>query len=320
MKRAFIIFFVILLTVVSGFSQVSEDIEQFEEENGKNYIKPLAYAVGANLNSGLFQTAKVLKPFGFGVVLNSMLAFVPEKDKTFMAIRPDLKDPMSGTPLYSPDEIESATIFGNEGGQFNFSGDPLQFTNEEDIQLPNGLNMSVAPILVPQFNLGVPFGNEIMIRYFPNLELSPEIGALSFYGFAFKHSLNKSLLKLLPLNLAVQTAFHSLSIGDVLEIKTFSVNGEISKNVFNWTFFGGVGWETTNLHAHYVSDAHLEIGGQYPYYSVNPVPTDIEFDIKGINGLRMSFGIGYHISVVDVNLSSSLGNYPTVNLGIGFSL
>ena len=319
MKKSLIALLFAGFWLISLSAQIQNDIEQFEETNGKGYIKPLAEAMGANLNSGLFASAKVLKPLKFRLTFNSMAAFIPTKDKIFTAVRPALQDPMSGTPLYSPDEIESATVFGNEGGQFNFSGDPLHFTNEDDIKLPDGLNITAAPLLIPQISFGLFGGNEIMFRYFPKVELDPKIGDLSFYGFAFKHGLNRSLLKLLPFDLALQVAYHSFTLGDILQIKSFSANAQAGKKIFHWTFFGGMGWETTNLHAHYVSEAHLEIGGQYPYYSVNPVPTDIEFDIKGINRLRVTIGIAYQISIFNLNVAYSLEKYAIADLGIGVS-
>jgi len=235
MKRLLLFILFVFFTGFSSLAQIQNDIEQFEEENGKNYIKPLAYVVGANLNSGFSQTAKTLKPFTFRLTFSSMLAFVPTKERTFTATRPDLKDPISGYPLYSPEEVETATVFGDEGGTFHFSGDPFQFTNEEDIVLPNGLNTSVAPLLTPQISLGLPFGNEITVRYFPQVEVDPDFGKLYFYGFMFKHALNRSLLKLLPFDLALQIAYHSFSLGDILQIRSFSTNAQVSKQIFHWT-------------------------------------------------------------------------------------
>ena len=79
----------LVIFVTSLFAGIQEKLEKFGVDNGKAYIKPFVNAYGTNFNSGLYNTAKVLKPFRFGLNINMMLAFVPTEDKMFMPTRPD---------------------------------------------------------------------------------------------------------------------------------------------------------------------------------------------------------------------------------------
>jgi len=316
-KRILLILFISCSYLIFA-NNFTEKIEQFAEENGKGYLQPFVNAYGANLNSGLFHTAKVLKPFKFGISINSMLAFISKKDKIFVAVRPDLEDPMTGFPVYSPEEIESATVFGDQGAIFNFSGDPSHFSNEDDLKLPDGLNFNIAPLIIPQVNFGLPLGNEMMFRFFPEIEINSDLGALSFWGIGLKHSLNKNLLKLIPLDLAIQVVYHSFSIGEIIEMNSFSLNGEVSKKILNWTFYGGLGFNNTKLNAHYETETEIIIGNQPPYIFAT-VPTEIDFEINSKNIVPITLGVSYNIARIDFFVDYSICKYPVANFGFGLS-
>ena len=118
MKKVFLSLLLIVM-VTALFAGVQEKLEQFGKDNGMVYVKPLVTAFGTTMNTGLFNTAKVLKPFAFGLNVNMMLAFVPDEDKIFTAIRPDLyiEHPITGELIYLYEELEleSATVFGEDG-------------------------------------------------------------------------------------------------------------------------------------------------------------------------------------------------------------
>jgi hypothetical protein len=88
----------LIIFVTSLFAGIQEKLEKFGEENGKEYLKPFVTAYGTNFNSGLYNTAKVLKPFKFGIFINMMLAFVPDEDNTFLPTRPDLSMEYNNQP------------------------------------------------------------------------------------------------------------------------------------------------------------------------------------------------------------------------------
>jgi hypothetical protein len=303
MKKIAII--LILAGIASSvFAESLEDkLKRFGEENGKGYMQPFVNAMSANLNSGTFNTAKVLKPFRFGVYFNTMLAFVPDEDKTFTAKSPDAN-------LYSPDETESATVWGNDGAEFSSDYvDPLK--------LPNGANLTAIPLMVPQVHLGLPAGNEIMLRFFPKTEINEKTGELSFFGVGLKHSLNKSILKLVPVDFALQATYQQFKLGDIVEMNSFNVNGQVSKKLLAWTFYGGLGYEGTELKADY---SKIEWIYNPDTGTAATFVNDINFKLTSENDVRLTAGIRYSLLLMKFYADYSLCKYPVFNFGVGVSL
>ncbi len=323
MKKAFLSLLLIVI-VTAVFAGVQEKLEQFGKDNGIVYVKPLVTAFGTTMNTGLFNTAKVLKPFAFGLNVNTMLAFVPDEDKTFTAIRPDLYivNPIDTTQviyLYADEELESATVFGEDGAIFVHN--PLLDTiiGEEDaaqldIDLPNGADLPAVPFLMPQFNLGLPFGNEIMIRGFPKVEINKDIGDLGFWGVGLKHSVSQ-YIPLIPIDIAVQAAYQNLYVGDILTFSNFNANLEVSKKLLMWTLYTGVGYDKTNVSAEY----------DYTYQIINeaneivPVEQKIKFDVDGENEMRATAGIRYSLLLLKLYADYTISKYSVFNAGIGVS-
>jgi hypothetical protein len=203
MKRFYVVLVLIIILTSFLYSEtgkLEKKIRQYGEENGIGFIKPLVTAFGTNFNTGLYNTAKILKPFRFSVSFYGMLAFVPKEDKTFMATRPDLyvEDPFSGETiyLYLPEEIETATALGGDGEDFDLNPDldgKVNFDNLIPKSLPNGGRLNSVPLFIPQFNMGLPYGNEIMLRIFPTYEFSKDTGEVGFWGVGLKHSIDQYL-------------------------------------------------------------------------------------------------------------------------------
>jgi len=211
--KKFLISLIFLAMFSAIFGGIQEDLEKFGVENGKGYIKPFVNAFGTNLNSGLYNTAKVLKPFTFGLNVNMMAAFVPEEDKTFRPSRPDIMvrdangDPIQymsqNIYLYEIPDGKTATCFGEDGAAIHHNSildNPALLTmlgltqddvNSLDIPLPNGANLPAVPLVVPQFQLGLPAGNELMVRGFPKYEISKDVGEVGFWGIGLKHSISQ---------------------------------------------------------------------------------------------------------------------------------
>ncbi len=329
MKKVFFSLLLIIM-VTSLFAGVQEKLEQFGKDNGMVYVKPLVTAFGTTMNTGLFNTAKVLKPFAFGLNVNTMLAFVPDEDKIFTAIRPDLYivHPTTSDTIfvYNDPELESATVFGEDGATFVHNtdlDDPIllallglsqEDVNSLDISLPNGANLPVVPFLMPQFNLGLPFGNEIMIRGFPKVEINKDIGDLGFWGVGLKHSVSQ-YIPLIPIDIAAQVAFQNLYVGDILTFSNFNANLEVSKKLLMWTLYTGVGYDKTNVTAEY----------DYTYQTLNQdneivsLEQEIKFDVDGENEIRATAGIRYSLLLLKLYADYTISKYSVFNAGIGVS-
>ncbi|MBT5420931.1 MAG: hypothetical protein HOK80_08560 [Candidatus Cloacimonetes bacterium] len=329
MKKTFLC--LLLIVMVTGlFAGVQEKLEQFGKDNGMLYVKPLVTAFGTTMNTGLFNTAKVLKPFTFGLNVNTMLAFVPKEDDTFTAVRPDLfiEHPVSGELiyLYEDSELESATIFGEDGATFGHNSDldnpillALLGLSEDDvasldISLPKGTNLPAVPFLMPQFNLGLPLGNEIMIRGFPKVEINKDIGDLGFWGIGLKHSVDQ-YIPLIPIDIAVQASYQNLYVGEILTFSNFNANLEVSKKLLMWTLYTGVGYDKTNVTAKY----------DYTYQTINDnnelesIDKEIKFDVDGENEMRATAGVRFSVLLLKLYADYTVSKYSVFNAGIGVS-
>ncbi|MBW6516294.1 MAG: hypothetical protein K0B81_06735 [Candidatus Cloacimonetes bacterium] len=278
MKILIILLSVLLFISCLFASEFDENLQQLLEEDGKAYVKPLVTAYGSNLNSGLYNTADVLKPsilrpIRFGFTFHTMLAMIPSSDKTFEA---------------SLVEGNTSTVFGDKG----ITG------------YPDGFNVSMLPLFVPQFRFGLPAGNELLVRYLPPLELQ-DYGDVTFWGVGLKHSIDQ-YIPLFPINLAVQGAYQSFSVGELVDITSFAVNAHASKSLLMWTLYGGLGYEETTLKAKYdhISD-----------------PDPVEFEVKGDNNFRMTAGFRYAIlPFIHLNADYTISQYQVITLGLGLSL
>ena len=300
MKKIVSIFlFIVICTASLVQADIITDLAKLGEENGKMYIKPFVNAFGSDLNSGWFSTAKT-SPLSFGLTFNAMLAVVPDKDKTFLAHNPN-------TELYNGDYETSATVFGKNGAIFT-TKDP-QVT--PDLFLPPGVDFGMVPLIVPQAHLGLPAGFEVEIRYIPSYEVK-DMGKISFVGGGVKYQVSKlipMLSTLLPIS--IQGTYQQLKLGDEVTVNSSFINIHASRGlvVLPLTFYGGIGYESTQLKAKYTYTEP---------WSSTEVP--IDFDINGDNGFRFTAGARLKILLLNVMLDYSVGKYQTVRAGVGFSI
>ncbi|NQV18599.1 MAG: hypothetical protein HQ534_08665 [Armatimonadetes bacterium] len=324
MKKSLFIISLTVLLVSSLFSDIQESLEKFGVENGKAYIKPFVTAYGTNFNTGLYNTAKVLKPFRFGLFINTMFTGIPDKDKDFLPSRPNLyiDDPLNPGEiiyLYEEPTEKTATVFGKDGCELihnpMLDNIPGLDTSNLDYNLPDGTNLPAVLLMAPQFHLGLPAGNELMIRGFPKYKISKDIGDVGFWGIGLKHSISQ-YIPLVPIDLAVQGAYQSLYLGDILELNNLAFNAQISKKLLMWTFYAGMGYEQTKLKAEYETEIEVydEVSNSFDSEALK-----IKFDIEGDNNFRTTFGIRYSLLLLKLYADYTLSDYNVFNAGIGIS-
>ncbi len=305
--KKFMIILVLILVVSNIFADIQNDLEKFEGKNAELFIKPLVNAFGTTMNTGFYNTAKILKPFTFGLNVNLMMAFVPHEDKTFIAKRPDIT--FSGEFLYQEETIETATIFGKEGNKFTSN-----YPGITDLQMPNGLNIPAIPFAMPQFNLGLPGGNELLIRGFPKAEINPEIGEIGFWGIGLKHNIDQ-YIPLFPIDIAVQGVYQNLYVGDILKSTNINANLQVSKRLLMLTGYCGIGIDKTNVTINY--------GYSYDdvdeYGVVFQNDKTVDFEVEGENEVRMTAGLRYSILLLKFYADYTISKYSVLNAGFGIS-
>jgi hypothetical protein len=150
-------------------------------------------------------------------------------------------------------------------------------------------------------------GTQLMIRYLPAQNIS-DVGQISFWGAGVQHSLSQ-YIPLIPLNLAAQIAYQSLTIGDHFDAKALSIGIQASKKVLIVTIYGGVAYERCTM--------------TLSYNYVDPVTSqakNLSVDFTGANTIRATIGASVTFLFFKVNADYSFGKIPVGSVGIGVGL
>ncbi len=279
--RKFLFTIMIVIFTISLFAtNIDAKLLELGKENATGFLKPLSSLYYYNLNAGNYNTAKVLGSLRFGFLCNLSYVPVPNSLKKYKV------------KTLTDSDFSSATILGKTGNE----------------GFPGGANLSVVPLVVPQINFGLPFGNEVMLRYFPETEIVKDFGKVSFFGIGLKHSVSQYLPGLIPIDLAVQGVYQDLKIGNSFEMTTLNFNAEISKKLLMFTFYGGLNYgnSSTNLTYNY-----LETQSSNPLKMDFSYDTDSQFTATG--GVRWSF------LLLKLYADYTIGEYSVINTGFGLS-
>ena len=290
---------IVVLVVIGIFSMlVAESLEEklrmFNEPNAIGFLQPLANSMGAGMNSGLFNTAKVLKPFTPSLKISTAMVIVPSSDKTFI-----YESPMG-------ELIKTGTVFGDLQG----------YVDEVGKLLPKGADLGLVPVPQISGSIGLPLGNELMVRYWPEMNIE-DLGSVWLWGVGLKHSIDQYLPGFFPIDLSVQAVYQEMNIADIVDFNSFAVTALASKNILMLTVYGGLGYEIAELNTKYTYDLGVE--------SVPPM--EVALDFQAQNELRAT--IGARVTVfplvsvfADYSIASTSGkthpNTFNVGVGIGF--
>lgn len=295
-----LVFTAVLICFLVADESIADRLTKFGKESGKAYILPAVTAFGTDLNAGLFNSAKVLKPFRFNLGFTIVGSQIASGDKKFTATNPDAS-------LYSEATVETPTVFGDNTQVGVFHSNYPGVVN--DLVMPSGINLDIVPLVTPQINMGLPWGNEIMVRYLPEYDLKKDIGKVKYWGAGLKHSISYHI-PFCPVDLAVQGSYQDLKIGDIIEIKDMAANAEISKTFFIMTLYGGIGYEKTTLSADYTY--------QQPTTNGTSIDVPISFDVDGDNQYRGTIGAKFRLLIMSLYGEYSISKYNNYAAGLTF--
>jgi hypothetical protein len=319
------------------------------------YLRPFANALGANINGGWYNTAKVHKLGGFDITFTASVAFAPDAHKTY-----DLNQ-LTLQALY--DENIANTIVGGKN-----SGPELRYYHEllDDPYLqydhPAGTGMNFIPSPMINAAVGLPKGFEIMGRYMPTVKIGKAAKA-GIWGAGFKHDIKQwiPVLSRMPVfhlsvmygytNIKVNTKLDEITpemIGAIdmttsdvgFEDQNFDVvtqghtaNALVSANLPVVCLYGGVGLSITKT--------NLKLNGYYPVPIIITDPGDPNFgmpvvgndeaeldpiDIKiknqdgGITKPRLNAGIRFKFAVITLHFDYTWANYSVATAGFGINI
>ncbi|MBN1781085.1 hypothetical protein JW948_08185 [bacterium] len=181
-----------------------EDFSGQARQNLQNYMQPFVDAFGANLNSGLYHTAKIPKRgFHIYVGIESILALISDDQRTYTAL---FEDPAGSMAPFQ--ETGAPTVFGKKDGkQVTVFGNTWT--------LPGGTDLRALPLIAPRITIGSVMGTELMIRW---VEATPDkdLGLLKLTGFGLRHSITQ-YFPLAPIDFCFGFFIQDMEVGRIFK-------------------------------------------------------------------------------------------------------
>ena len=255
MKKIISVFLFLFLLLNNSFSQSTDiKLSKVGESYAQEYVKPGIDGIGANINSGFFNTAVVpynkLQPVSFNInfSLRFFGSFFGESSRSFDLSYLDtvIVEGVARQVQYSV--TNAPTIIGSKEnavatGYFTDNNQPAP-----PQELIGGvINTSVVPLFFPQIQIGNFYGTDAVIRFLPNIDVG-EYGRFNFFGFAIRHNLDHYFSNS-PFNFAIQAGYQINNVDDntdfrILKATDFFVNLQASKSFSSlFTLYGGLQFE-----------------------------------------------------------------------------
>ncbi len=266
--------------------KLNDFIAKYGNENGAGFMQPLADAFGANINSGLYQSARV--PLGgfhirFDVML--MAAPVTNSRRTFTA---------KTEGFFSPEQTASVpTIFGS------INGSTVTGTGGTTYAFPGGLNMTTFAIAAPQVTIGSFYGTEATVRFF-QAKLGSSVGDLTLWGVGVRHNLNQYFRKL-PVDVAAGVYHQRFDIGDIVSANATLISAQASYTTSVLTVYGGPGFEISNMDVTY-----------------DGTSGKVLLALKSQNNVRFTAGVLLSLAFFRLYADYNLASQSAFVLGFGF--
>ncbi len=312
--------------------ELSQKAKRFVGENAVKYIQPAIDAFSANLNSGLYHTADVHDVLGFEIGLVGMFAPIPDRKKTFVAIAPDSVLYGNDTYVVGRDYDRSyttSTALGPKQGTKVYRK-PTASGSLPIYEFPGGLDIGLAPLLVPQLSVGLPLGTEFVLRYVPEISIHEDVGKFKHVGIGFRHSISQwlpgpSLVGGLqqgkfPLDLSVNLMYQKFTVkdtagGDFFKTVLWSVGAQASKRFAVLTLYGGLAYESATTDITYT---YRPVSEYYPEARNRPVDVRLK-DIKADNNFRATVGLNVHLLLLNIFADYSIASQPVATAGVVLS-
>jgi hypothetical protein len=320
------------------------------------YLKPFGNSFGAGMNNGWYNTAETHKKFGFSIMLNTNVTFVPTEDQSYDLSKLNLQR----LSLQDPTNVMAPSVFGDDKdgpGLQVLVDDPSTTGPDRDIVLtrfnaPKGVGFAMMPTFMIQGAVGLPKNTEVMVRYLPTISLPGVNGQMGLYGFGVKHDLKQWIpfMSAMPFDLSVMGGYTRINTGVDLDLQadaggigatgTFS-NQEMVFNVNaltgNLIFSKKIAFFTPHISVGYNnSRSRLRVNGNYPiavgvvtdsnspnytkkiYENVED-PIDVKFE--NVGDFRINAGFRLKMAgVICLAMDYTLAKYSTFTFGFGVAV
>lgn len=318
-----------ILAPVPVQAQVESDIAGLAMENAERYVEPLTFGLGYAMGGGLFDSANSMRRFGFEVGVRVVAALPSEASKTFDAVLPSTTRFDGQTYPFAPYEVDGGdpstpSVVGNRSGivlvpTSEFRTFLLDQGEDPDdpkfqFQFPDGADIRAIPFLVAHGTVGLGWGTEISLRLIPAVELDPEVGDLSAFGFGIKHSVSQWFSGPSPVDVAVWYGRQNVKVGDLLDGNANQYGVLVGKGFGPLTLYG------TGM----IRDASVEVTYTVENPDDNPALPADGTDVGFTSSLGSSavFGLGARLRLLVMNLSAqyTADDFNTLSIKVGFGV
>lgn len=314
------------------------------------YFTPAMEGFIYSMNNSWYHTAKVHKKFGFDLSVGLSASIVPTEKEMFSISALGLSGALS------TNATEAATFAGPDSPTtFTVSktvtiNDPNSPANGQsrtvtaNFDTPGGITgdlpLNAVPAPVAQFNLGLPFKLEAMVRFFPETDLGDDGGSAKMLGLGLKKEITSWFgpLDKLPLHVSLLATYTSMDVNyafaDVnsgnfqmvnaaagFELRSYTAQAIASLNFPFINIYGGLGYSSGTskfkMTGSYTGEFTYTEAGQTYTYEESLTPPNMEFDASGFSttiGARLSLGF------FKIFGSYTLQEYNTVSAGIAISI
>ena len=205
---------------------------------------------------------------------------------------------------------------------FDVNGFPVTETHtiqelEVDTQVPGIFEeLPALPLMAPQMSLGTIYGTQLVLRFFPSVEIDPQMGDISFFGFGLMHNPKAYLTIPVPIDVSLSFFTQKLELGNYITASSWALGANFSKQfgfrLLNITPYAGLMLEGSKMNF-----AYDFIIGNNPVTG-DPMVQEIDFDVEGENNIRLTLGTSFRLGVLNINADYNIAKYPSITAGFGF--
>lgn len=307
-----------------------------------NYMKPVFKGLITNLNSGWYHSGKTHKKLGFDITLNTSIAFVPSKDKTFVFKNSDYTflqlqngDDSKKIPTAMGKDSNTLIVVNNRDLNGNIIPNEFLPTFKTLNGIEEDLPIAAIPTPMVQFGLGLPTKTDIKLRFVPSVG-SKDV-KFNLIGVGLQHNLLQHFLivdKVPVFDLSVLAAFtkstttytpKDSSFGTdqktTIKVNAYTVQLVANANLKIISFYAGLGYVA--------GDASTKVKGNYSYGVLNNIgnqtgetlnivdPIDINYKMN--SGVKATIGTRLNLVWFKIFADYSIQEYNAVNFGMAFS-
>ncbi|MEX0981783.1 MAG: DUF6588 family protein [Bacteroidales bacterium] len=321
----------------------------------ENYLRPYANIMGANLNSGWYNTAKPHKLGGFDITATFSIAYAPTSALTYDLDNLGLNASVEGATPIAPTaagsmDVRPELVFSKE--VYNPVTDVAENYELARVTHPDGVGLDFLPLPMAQATIGLFKGTDLTLRYVPELRIG-EYGRIGLFGIGGRHSVSQwipVLNKLKFLNIAVQGGYTKVTtaaqlnmepVAEVpvpnspnwddqflnMDISGWTLNLIASQSIPVITVYEGIGYSSSLVDfamlGHYPINAIVttegdDFGKTTYIIEKDPIPEG-DMRIENFKNLRLNAGVRIKLALLTIHYDFTRTLYSTHTVGVGIS-